>query len=106
MRRRTRLTNQPAKKFTLKQIPLGWVILGILIVTQIFFTIQTATMGAELSMLEHKSIEITKKNMELQAQLVSRSSLSESQEAAENLGYIKPMNVVFMKNNAAVTALR
>jgi hypothetical protein len=84
----------------------GWLVLAILVIVQVFFTIQTSAMGAELSLYEHKSIELTKENQELKTALVSQSSLSETQEKAEELGYVRPSTIVFVKENAPVTALR
>ena len=110
MKRRNRIKQQRThsiewKKYATKGM-LIWAVLGVLVSIQIFFTIQTSTMGAELSVLEHKSIELTKKNQELKASLVSKSSLSDSQQKAETLGYLRPSKVVFVKENAPVTALR
>ncbi len=105
--RRTYIRNQtqPKKKYLTKYTSC-WIVFGILVAIQIFCTIQASTMGAELSAIEHTSMALTKGNQELKGQLVSRSSLTDAQEQIETLGYVKPKDVLFVKNNAPVTALR
>jgi hypothetical protein len=110
MKRRNRIKQQRKLDLNWKQYAnkrmFGWVVLAVLVIVQVFFTIQTSAMGAELSLYEHKSIELTKENQELKTALVSQSSLSETQEKAQELGYARPSTIVFVKENAPVTALR
>lgn len=110
MRRRNRIKQQRKVDINWKQYAnkrtFGWVILAVLVIVQVFFTIQTSAMGAELSMYEHRSIELLKENQELKTALVSHSSLSETQAKADELGYARPASIVFVKENAPVTALR
>ena len=110
MRRRTRIKPQRKIEFDWKKYAnkrmAGWLVLAVLVIVQVFFTIQTSAMGAELSMYEHKSIEFTKENQELKTALVNQSSLSETQTKADELGYARPSTVVFVKEKQPVTALR
>lgn len=107
MRRRQLRNIQTSKRnVKLSTSTIGWIFFGLLVTVQIFFTIQASSLGAELSVLERKSMEITRKNQELKASLVSKSSLSNAQEKAGKNGYIKPSQVLFVKQDAPVAQLR
>lgn len=96
---------QPKKKYFTKST-FGWGLFAVLVAIQIFFTIQTSSLGAELSVLEHKNMETTKKNQELKATLVTKSSLSDADSQADKLGFIMPTNVLFVKTDEPVAQLR
>ncbi len=85
---------------------LPWVSVGILIVIQIFFAIQTSTFGAELSSLEYQQSEIKKQTEELKSSLVEKSSLTTTDYKAESLGFMSPKHVVFLEYDNAVASLR
>lgn len=88
------------------KIPLFMLpVLIILAVATIFLTIEAATEGAKLANLEQESRELARKNQLLEAELVSSSSLSELGEKAEELGFQKPANVVYISKEEAVARL-
>lgn len=105
-RRQLRQIHPQKKKLRVTKGTISLIVFGVLLAVQIFFTIQASSMGAELSVLEHQSMELTRKNQELKQALVNKSSLSQVQEKAEEIGYIKPSNVLFVKQDAPVAQLR
>ncbi len=101
----TQSIHQSKKKY-LTRTSFGWGFFAVLVAIQIFFTIQASSLGAELSVLEHKNMQIAKTNQELKAALVTKSSLSDAGSQADKLGFVKPTNVLFVKQDEPVAQLR
>lgn len=73
-----------------------WVIVGIFLVATVFFTIETATKGAELTRLTLEEKNLLEENRSLSSRLVQVSSLTNLEERAENMGFTKPTKVIYV----------
>ncbi|OGM15538.1 hypothetical protein A2V56_03595 [Candidatus Woesebacteria bacterium RBG_19FT_COMBO_42_9] len=73
-----------------------WVVVGIFLVTTVAFTIETATSGAELAELTRQEQELLEVNRKLSASLLKVSSLTTLGERAENLGFLKPVTIIYL----------
>lgn len=75
---------------------LVWMSVGLLILLQIYFAVQTATRGAELANLEIQQSKLAKANQGLAEQLVESSSLTKIQNQADSLGYVPSQKRIFI----------
>ena len=75
---------------------LTWLALAVFVVLQVFFTIQTATSGAELATLETEREQLLKENRMLAGRLVQSTSLTEIQENTGELEFSKPKNLFYV----------
>lgn len=80
------------KKLTKLIIPLG---IAFIVVT-VYLTIQTATAGAKIANLEQKQEELAKENRELSDKLIRTSSLTKISEKADELGFVKPSDIIYL----------
>ena len=72
------------------------VCLFLFLATTVFFAIEAAASGAELSDLENKEYILSRKNSELKEQILMRSSLTKVEDRAEELGFGKPSQVFYV----------
>ncbi len=79
--------------------------LALFVVAIVFFTIEVSTLGAQLAELENEETRLIKEKQELSVQLIDASSLSEIGEKAEDLGFKKPANIVYISEEEAVAKL-
>jgi hypothetical protein len=86
-----------------KYILIGF--LGTLTVSSVFMTVVTATSGAEVSTLQKEEIRLSNQKRYLEETLVKTLSTSELQEKSGDLGFIKPINLVYMALPEAVAKL-
>jgi len=84
---------------------LFWSFAVFFVVTQILFTIQTSATGSELISLEDKEKELFKESQKLSEELIYETSLTRSQLKADELGFIKTTNTVYIKSDEAVAKL-
>ncbi|MBU0572154.1 hypothetical protein KKH23_00510 [Patescibacteria group bacterium] len=80
-------------------------ILAMFIVATVFFAIEASTLGAHLAELENEEIALNKEKQEYSNQLINSSSLSGMGEKAEQLGFIKPSDVIYISEKEAVAKL-
>lgn len=85
-----------------KKIYLSWIMVGLFISVTIFFTIITATSGAQWKELESTKEKLLNENRNLESELVSLSSLKNVGEAASELGFGKPSKVIYITNVSEV----
>jgi len=96
------------KKVLLKQINkrnIIWLFIAVFVCIQVLFTIQTASIGAKLAQLEREAEDLTKNNQGLSRYLVESSSLTEMEETADELGFIKPLNTFYISMEEFVAQL-
>ena len=84
-----------------KKLVLWFILAGVMVV-QVFFAIETATLGANLASLEEKERELAKKNQELSDELVKTTSLSAIGGMAEKLGFFKPQKAIYITGEETV----
>ena len=80
-------------------------ILVIFIIATVFFTIDVSTLGAHLAELENQEVILNKEKQEYSNQLINSSSLSGMGEKAEQLGFKKPSDVIYISEKEAVAKL-
>lgn len=83
-----------------------WVMVGILLITSVFFTIDTATGGAEVSKLQKTETTLAQENRVLTDTLVQSSSLKAIDSKAKELGFSQPDKVVYISQKEAVAEAR
>lgn len=76
--------------------------MGILLVSSVILTIDTATSGAEIAMLEKTQSNLIQENSTLTDSLVKFSSLNSADEKAKELGFSQPGNIVYLSQKEAV----
>jgi hypothetical protein len=70
-------------------------ICGILAISSIFMTIETATSGVEVSNLQREETQLLSKKRSLEDTLVQSLSISELEQKSSDLGYVKPTTLVY-----------
>lgn len=85
--------------------PYLLILAGILFVLVVYLSIQTSSLGATLVNLEEKQSELVKLNRSLSDKLVKTNSLTSADQKAEELGFTKPQNVVYLNKVEPVAKL-
>jgi hypothetical protein len=111
-RKNMRIKNRKVQDNTRKKTVAGFDIptalfpvVALFVVATVFFTIEVSTLGAQLAELEREEANLTKEKQNLSNQLINSSSLSEMGEKAEDLGFKKPSEVVYISEKEAVAKL-
>lgn len=78
---------------------------GLLVVTSVFVTIETATSGAEVANLDKTTVELTNQKRILEESLIKGISMSQLEEKSAELGFVKPENLVYVSTVAPVANL-
>ncbi len=87
-------------------IPMAlFPILAIFVIATVFFAIEASTLGAHLAKLENEEAILIQEKQEYSNQLINSSSLSGMGEKAEQLGFKKPSNVIYISEKEAVAKL-
>ncbi len=96
-----------SRKKTLRIIKIGIVgaPVAVVAILTIYMAIQAASYGAKMKFIEDKIIKIDRENREISSQLVSGSSLGGFSEKAEELGFIKPTNILYIESLEPVAKL-
>lgn len=94
------------RKVKVEKKTLMWVFLFVFIVAQVFFTVQNATSGAKLKILEEKEEKLVKENRRLSRKLVETTALSSIEKKAEDLGFSKPQQIMYINTEEAVAQLQ
>lgn len=82
-----------------------WVAIFVFVVVQIFITIQTTSAGAKLVDLEEKVKSLQLENRRLSEELVHNTSLTDVEKSANELGFKKPDNTLFINSNDFVAKI-
>lgn len=91
--------------FNHKKPVFTWLILGVFVITTVFFMIQGAAHGATLANVEQQEAELTQSNQGLSRQLVEATSLSKIEQSAEELGFLKLLNTLYIQKDETVAVL-
>lgn len=90
--------DQGVQNYThMSKIKYLWVINLVLFIAVVFLGIEQAGRGAEISHLEDKIEVLMVSRRELTEQIFSAGSSLSSIDNAQNLGFIKPNNVHYLK---------
>lgn len=82
-----------------------WILLAGFVVFNIFSTIETATTGAEIANLEEKQAVLLGENRAFSDQIVNQSSLITIETKAQEMGYAKPQNLIYIAEKEVVAKL-
>lgn len=84
-----------------------YVVLSVcLIVSIVFVTVHGSTLGAELAYLEDEEETLTKNISEAKDTLARSESLSDYAQKADELGFVKPENVIYIGQEKEFAANR
>ena len=102
--RRTQINKR--KTSTGFNIPVALIsIISMFVIATVFFVIEASTLGAHLAKLENEEVVLIREKQEYSNQLINSSSLSGMGEKAEELGFIKPSDVIYISDKEAVAKL-
>lgn len=82
-----------------------FIVLLIFISLVVLLNIQAATMGAKLSHLEQSEEQLVKQKHDLEDSVVRTTSLTKISEQAEDLGFSKPADVLYLDSIEPVAKL-
>ncbi len=103
-KQRQKITRNKEKKGYLQLFVV--VIFLLFIISTIFVTVQTASLGATISELERQETAYIKENREMESALVNNQSLMKLDEKAAELGYVKPNDIIYLSRDNFVAQLR
>lgn len=78
---------------------------GVLAISSIFLTIETAVTGAVVSNLEKTEAQLEAHKKELESSMVKNQSVTNLIDKSGELGFSKPANLVFVNDVAPVAKL-
>lgn len=81
------------------------ITVAVLAVSSIFLTIETATTGVEVARLEKTESTLIDQKRELEGTLVRTLSATKLQEKSVELGFIKPVDLVYVLTSPPVAKL-
>lgn len=76
-----------------------FTVAGILAVSSIFMTVETATSSVEVSNLRQKEAELSMEKRNLENTLVRSLSMNDLEVKGNELGFTKPLSVVFVSDS-------
>lgn len=82
-----------------------FITVGVLAVSSVVMTIESATSSLEMSKLEKTEIELLKYKRDLEESLVTSMSLSELQEQSVALGFAKAEELVYITQTESVATI-
>lgn len=84
---------------------LLWIFLSLLVVANVYLSIDSATSGAEISYLEGQERRINDDKNFLSEQLSRTASLKQIKHRAVELGFDKPASIVYLNGEESVAKL-
>lgn len=78
---------------------------GILALSSVLMTIETATSSMEVAKLEDQKKQLTEERRTLEEGLVKNISVAGLQEKSLDMGFTKPTNLVYVAGNEQVAKL-
>ena len=99
------LTKKVKKRYSFNTLFLFGIVAAF-ITTTIFFAIYGAIISDKLVMVEKRQDELIKTNRYLSSELVKSDSLSSLSEKTASLGFEKPLNVLYLREEETVASIR
>ncbi len=85
---------------------IGMVLSGVsLLVLGVYYIIESVSLGAELAKIQREERKLVEENRDLSDSLIGSSSLSSFEKKTEELGFLKPESVVYLKGETQVANL-
>lgn len=103
--RRINIKNKFKKRFSLNLILLFGLI-AVFIGSNIYFAIYSAIISDKLITIDKTQNEFLKTNRTLSSNLVKYSSLTSLSEKTQSLGFNKPSNIMYLKEEETVASIR
>lgn len=82
-----------------------WLILFLLVIFNVYTTIETATSGAQIVNLEKREQALANEKRLSSEEITKKSSLSSVEQKAQEMGYQKPQNIVYVSQKEVVAKL-
>ncbi|KKS80452.1 hypothetical protein A3E15_02930 [Candidatus Woesebacteria bacterium RIFCSPHIGHO2_12_FULL_42_9] len=79
-----------------------WMVTALFLIATVFFTIEKATEGAELARLTTMEKTLQEEQRRLTSELMQYSSLTNLEERALDLGFAKPVKVIYVLDTQEV----
>lgn len=79
--------------------------IGGLLVSSVFYIIESVSLGTQIAKLDSEEQELMEKNRELNDLVVNSSSLTGFEKKKEDMGFLKPTDVVYLKGETGVAKL-
>jgi len=92
------------KKLNIKKFSLIGIA-GILAISSIFMTVETATSGMEVSDLRNKEMVLASEKRTLEDTLAKSLSVNSLEEKSTEMGYGKPLEMVYVSEPKSVAKL-
>ena len=103
--RNLKIKNKFNKRFSLNVIFLIGII-SVFIVSNIYFAIYSAVISDKLILIEKTEGEHIVTNRSLSSNLIKYSSLTNLSEKTQSLGFNKPSNIMYLKEEETVASIR
>jgi cell division protein FtsB len=97
--------NKRPSRFNFKKMSVLWFVLLLFIFVTVFFTIQGVASGAKLAELEKEQKDLINENKQLATHLTELTSLKNIEEAAEDLGFVKPTSTIYITEERFIAKL-
>lgn len=78
---------------------------AVLLISSVFYIIESVSLGAQIAKLEKEEYELLEINREMSDIVVNQSSLSSFEKKKEELGFMKPSQIVYLKGEVGVAKL-
>ena len=87
---------QKEGKIRKKRVFISWFLLGLFISLIVLFTVEEATSGAYFAEIERTKNSLIDENKLLESEIIRLSSLKNLEENAEDLGFVKPLSILYI----------
>lgn len=81
-----------------------FAVLGVLVVSSVFMTVETATSSVKVSDLREIGNELSLEKRNLESTLAKSLSMSDLEKKGSELGYVKPAGMVYISGNVEAVA--
>lgn len=97
MKKRSGNLFKKEKKGVSNKKHLVWLFVSFFIAIQVFFTIYASTKHSQVVVLEQEKEKLSKENYKIQEELARASSLTKIEEKAQELGFKKAEDTLYVK---------
>jgi hypothetical protein len=100
------IKNKEKKIYTVTNIKkyVLFVVAGILALSSVFMTVETATSGVEISKLRQKENILSMEKRSLEGTLVKSLSVYDLEQNGSQMGYVKPTMMVYVSQSQEAVA--
>lgn len=81
-----------------------FTVLGVLAMSSVFMTVETATSSVEVASLKQKEDTLSLEKRNLENTLAKSLSMSDLEEKSTEMGYTKPANMVYITGSKETAA--